>query len=155
MAPATTGPTANVQVLCGGVVVESVTVPTAAVSPAIFTETGTGSGQGSIVNADGTVNTSINPAVRGTYLSVYVTGFGPYNPPSPDGLRRLTYPVTAMIGGVSVPVLYAGEAPEETLGLQQINLQLPTNLPSGPALPLVLTVNGPSSTQTGVTVALN
>jgi uncharacterized protein (TIGR03437 family) len=131
-----------------------VTIPTAPVSPAIFTATGTGTGQGSIVNADGSVNSATNPAVRGTYISVYGTGFGAYNPVSPDGLQRLAGTVTATIGGVGVNVLFAGQAPGETSGLQQINLQLPTTLPAGTAVPITLTINGVNATQNGVTVAL-
>jgi uncharacterized protein (TIGR03437 family) len=153
MVSTTSGNDATIQVVCNGNPVETVSVPAATVDPAVYTQTGTGTGQASIVNADGTVNAPGNPAIPGTYLSVYGTGFGPLNPPSPDGLQRLTYPVTATIGGVSVPVLYAGQAPTETVGLVQINLQLPAGLPAGIALPIVLTANGVAS-QVGVTVAI-
>jgi uncharacterized protein (TIGR03437 family) len=144
---------ASIQVVCGGNAVETVVLPLAPTDPSVFTQAGNGAGQGSILNADGTVNAPGNPASRGSYISVYVTGFGPFNAASPDGLQRLTDPVTATIGGVGVTVLYAGEAPTETSGLQQINLQLPAGLTVGTNLPIVLTSNG-IATQAGVTVAI-
>jgi len=96
------------------------------VDPGVYTETGTG--QASIINSNGTVNTAANSISRGDYISVYVTGFGPYNPVSPDGLTRLQFPVTVTIGGVSAGVLYAGAAPTETSGLQQINVLVPASV---------------------------
>jgi uncharacterized protein (TIGR03437 family) len=144
---------AAIQVTCNGNAVETVAIPAAQTNPAIFTQSGSGKGPGSIVNSTGSVNTAGNPALAGTYISVYVTGFGPFNPPSPDGLKRLAYPVTATIGGINATVLYSGEAPTETSGLQQINIQLPAGVPPGANVPVTLTVNG-SPTQAGVTVAI-
>ncbi len=143
----------TIQLLCNGASMETATVQTAQVDPAIFTQTGTGTGPGSIVNQDGSLNGAGKPASPGGYISVYVTGFGTYNPSGPDGLQRLTYPVTAMIGGVAADVLYAGEAPTETSGLQQVNIQIPASAHVGPNVPIVLTVAG-VSTQNGVTVAI-
>jgi uncharacterized protein (TIGR03437 family) len=149
-----TSGSAVIKATCNGTVSGSVTIPLAPVDPAIFTEDGTGSGQGSIVNLDGTVNTAARPIARGSYISVYVTGFGPYNPPSPDGLRRLQFPVTATIGSVPAEVVYAGEAPTETSGLQQINIFVPPDAPAGASIPIVLTANG-AGTQSGTTVAID
>jgi uncharacterized protein (TIGR03437 family) len=50
-------------------------------------------------------------------------------------------------------VLYAGEAPTETLGLRQIDILVPANAPVGTSVPIVLTVYG-VNTQSGVTVAV-
>jgi uncharacterized protein (TIGR03437 family) len=99
------------------------------------------------------VNSAANPAPRGGFISVYVTGFGTFNSPSPDGLRRLTNTVTATIGGVTATVLYAGEAPTETTGLQQINILVPPGVQPGPNVPVALTVGG-GSTQAGITMAI-
>ena len=142
-----------VQVLCNGTVTATVNTPIAAVDPAIFTQSAAGSGQGSIDDQDGSVNTLANPASRNSYIAVYGTGFGTLNPPSADGLQRLAFPVTATIGGANATVVYAGEAPGETSGLQQINILVPANAPAGAAVPIVLTVDG-VSTQAGVTVAV-
>jgi len=144
---------ATIQVVCNGNPVETVSLPEAQTNPAIFTENGSGKGQGSIVNSNGTVNTAANPASRSDYISVYVTGFGPYNPPGTNGLQTLVYPVTATIGGISATVLYAGNAPTETSGLQQINILVPAGVQPGPGVPITLTANG-VATQAGVTVAI-
>lgn len=72
-------------------------------------------------------------------------GFGPYLATSPDGLERLSGTVQAFLGG-------QGHAPQETPGLQQINVFIPSNAPTGAAV-RELVVNG-TSTQSGVTVAI-
>ena len=86
--------------------------------------TGTGKSQAAIVNSDGTTNSSTNPATRGTWLSVYGTGFGVFNEAGTNGLRTVAGNVTATIGGVDATVLYAGNTPGATDGLQQFNLQI-------------------------------
>ena len=126
---------------------------TAAVVPGIFTISGTGKGQAAIVNSDGTTNSSTNPATRGSWLSVYGTGFGVFNAAGTNGLRTVAGNVTATIGGVDATVLYAGNTPGTTDGLQQFNLQIPAGVTAGTAVPIVLTVNG-TPTQTTATVSL-
>ena len=73
---------------------------------------------------------------------MYGTGFGALNPPGADGLRHVVAPVTATIGGTAATVAYAGEAPGETIGLQQINIQVPTSIAPGPDMAISLSVNG-------------
>jgi uncharacterized protein (TIGR03437 family) len=148
-----TGATSTIETSCNGTVTNTVTIPQTPADPAIFTQSGTGTGQGSIDDSNGTANTAANPAAQDSYISVYGTGFGPLNAASPDGLRRLVFPVAATIGGVPATVVYAGEAPTETLGLQQVNILVPAGANPGPGVPLVLTVNG-VNTQAGVTVAI-
>jgi uncharacterized protein (TIGR03437 family) len=89
----------------------------------------------------------------GSYVSVYVTGFGDLGAPGADGLQHLALPVTASIGGVPSPVTYAGEAPGFTSGLQQVNILVPNNAPVGSAVPIQLVVDG-LNTQSGVTLAI-
>jgi uncharacterized protein (TIGR03437 family) len=129
-------------------------------SPALFTTTQMGTGQAAVLNVldSGRVayNGSVAPAVpakRGTYLSVFGTGFGAANPPGTDGLSWLVQPVTATIGGVPAQVVFAGLAPESTMGLQQINVLIPEDCPVGPAVSIRLRV-GAYSTQAGTTVAI-
>ena len=66
----------------------------------------------------------------------------------------MALPVTAKLGTVAIPltVVYAGEAPGYTKSLQQINLLLPADAPSG-AQQLVLTV-GTAQTQSGITLRI-
>jgi trimeric autotransporter adhesin len=147
------GNPATIQLVCNGSPTVTLTAPAAVASPSLFTETGTGTGQGSIVNLDGTVNSAANPVTRGSYISVYGTGFGALNPTGADGLRHLAAAVQATIGGANSPVIYAGEAPGETSGLQQINLQVPAGIAAGLKVEIVLAAND-ASTQPGVTVAV-
>jgi uncharacterized protein (TIGR03437 family) len=125
----------------------------ATVSPAIFTIAQSGLGQGAILNQDEMVNSSTNPAGVGSYIAVYATGLGIFNPPSADGLRRVAGTVTAQLGDIPATVVCASEVPGSTPGLQQINIQIPPNSPIGPAVQLVMAVNG-VSTQARVTVAV-
>ena len=143
----------TIQLFCNGSATVTLTAPAAAVSPSLFTQTGTGTGQGSIVNLDGTINSAANPIAQGSYISVYGTGFGSLSPPGADGLRHLAATVRATVGGTNAAVIYAGQAPGETSGLQQINVQVPTGIAPGPGAEIVLTVNE-ASTQAGVTVAV-
>ncbi len=55
-------------------------LPVVGVTPGIFTVDGTGTGQGAIVNQDGTVNSAANPAARGSVVSIYMTGQGGASP---------------------------------------------------------------------------
>ncbi len=105
------------------------------------------------VNGDGTSNSAGNAASSGTYVSVYVTGFGIFDPASADGLRRLDGTVTAQIGGLDATVEYAGEAPGNPDAIQQINLMVPAGSPTGAAVPIMLCVNG-VPTQTTATIAV-
>jgi uncharacterized protein (TIGR03437 family) len=144
-----------------------------AAAPGLFTISQTGAGQGAIVNQDGTVNASSNPAAKGTVISVYGTGQGPVSPAVPDGTVAPGPPGLALtvavptsdqitcvtnqpsmcvsFGGTSFGnVQFSGLAPG-FIGLWQINVQVPANAPAG-NLQLRVLVNGtPSNT---VTVAV-
>jgi len=145
--------TAQLQVVCANGATAAATVPYEPVNPAIFTLTGTGSGQGAVINQDGTINGPNNPAPRGGYVWVFGTGFGTYNAPGANGLTLLTYAVTASIGGVAANVEYAGAAPTETSGLQQINIPVPANVTPGASVPILLTVQG-TTTAASVTIVV-
>jgi len=128
--------------------------------PAIFTANTSGSGQGSILNAkDGSVNSVSNPASRGDYIAVYATGEGLTNPPGVDGrvtLSPLPIPLLACsvtIAGQTAPVQHCGEAPYLAAGVLQVNVQVPSTVSAGGAMPVVLTI-GKASSQTTVTVAI-
>jgi uncharacterized protein (TIGR03437 family) len=119
-----------------------------------------------VLNTDGSVNSPTNPAETGSIVSLYVTGLGV--PPSPthplqDGFIS-PMAIPAYMGIVEVgsdfttvplPVLYAGTAPGEIDGLDQVNVQLPAGVPNP-----VLTVSVPglynstfiAATSPGVTV---
>jgi uncharacterized protein (TIGR03437 family) len=146
-------------VVYNGATSVGLTMPVVASEPGLFSEAGTGMGQGSILNQDYSINSSSHPAAAGSAIMLFGTGGGLTDPPSVDGTLNpisttgmLTQTVTATIGGQTANVLYAGPAPGLVVGVMQINLTIPTGTPSG-NVPVVVTV-GTQSSQTGITVAV-
>jgi len=144
----------------------SVPVPlvVAEYQPGIYTLNLSGAGQG-IVEIAGTTLLAAPPAngsrpvqSGSELLSIFATGLGPVigtngEPPPPDGaaaplstLYQTTATVTAAIGGVDVPVLFSGLTPS-LVALYQVNVQVPAGVPTGNAVPLVLTVTDPVTGQ--------
>lgn len=107
------------------------------VDPAIFIlEIGEdGAALGAIVNQSGAVNRPNATARRGETLVVYGTGFGAVV--AKGNLATTVTPVVAVLGGVELPVAYAGLAPG-FLGLYQINVPVPLGTPPGLGLPFSL-----------------
>ncbi len=94
---------------------------------------------------------SSHPATPGDTLLLLASGLGPVNPPgitannSLDGLRYATAAPTVTIGGVSMPVIFAGLSPQ-FVGVYQINVTVPsTELPAS-AAPLQIQAGGVTST---------
>jgi len=149
----------QMQVSIAGSVIVGFPLPVAASTPAIFTLDSSGTGQGAILNQDLTLNSSSNPAQRGSIAVIYATGAGQTNPPGVDGQIAGVVPplpilpVTVSIGGINCPVLYAGGAPGLISGVLQINCQIAESVTPGDAVPVSVTVgNAPSPP--GVTVAV-
>lgn len=134
-------------------------VPVADISPAIFTSSQKGTGQGAILNSDSSYNSADNPAPRGSMISIYATGTGVWDDTVQDGsislLARLftTQPISVTIGGKPTKLQYAGAAPYQTMGMLQVNAFVPSDVGSG-AQPIVLTVGTTDNAQQGVTVAV-
>ena len=102
------------------------------------------------------MNGPSNPVAKGSYVSVYFTGGGQTNPPGVTGsvnsltLKYLVQPVSATVGEQAAQVMFAGAAPQYVDGLEQLNLSLSGNTPSG-AQPIVISVGGITSPQ-GTTI---
>jgi uncharacterized protein (TIGR03437 family) len=88
---------AAVQVTSGGSISNSVLVSATAVSPGLFSLDGTGTGQGYILNQDGTLNGTDNPAKPGDKITVYATGIGPVT--FDDGFAVTATPVSLFVAG--------------------------------------------------------
>jgi uncharacterized protein (TIGR03437 family) len=153
---------ANVVVVYQGNASAPATVTIAATKPGIFTDDGSGRGQGAILNPDYSLNGPSNPAPRGQYVMIYATGEGLTTPPGVDG--RVTDPsgkllplavaaCSATIGGTKVAADYCGEAPGSTAGLLQMNVKVPTTIAPASAVPVTITIGGLTS-QAGVTLAV-
>jgi uncharacterized protein (TIGR03437 family) len=142
-----TQPATQVQVLYKGVLSSPMTVPVVPATPSLFSLDGTGSGPGTIVNQDGSLNSKDNPAARGSIVIVYGTGAGITDPAGVDGKVVLDapypaplLPVTVLIDNQPAEVIYAGAAPALVMGLVQINVRVPSAASSGPEVPVVFKV---------------
>ena len=96
-----------------------------------------------VLNEDGTLNTSSNPALAGSVISLFGTGFGPFDRRVLDGsladqpLARMLYTIRVQFSSPTSPyppllqgpfdgdVLYAGAAPQLVSGITQINVRIP------------------------------
>ena len=149
----------SIQVEYQGVRSTPFTVAVAPTAPGIFTLNESGSGQGAIVNQDGSINGPGNPAAGGDAVSIYCTGEGQTAPLGTDGiivtaadLRQPVQTVTVSIGGQNATVLYAGSAGDEVAGLLQIDARVPLGITPSTATPVTITIGG--SSQPGVTMAV-
>ena len=149
----------RVQVEYAGVRSFPVELPVVAANPAIFSLEMSGRGPGAILNEDGSVNSAANPAEKGSVVSIYATGEGQTDPWGVDGRvagdrpPKPLLPVSITIGGVPAEIQYAGGAPTLVAGVFQINAVVPSNVPSGRSIPVVLTI-GEASSQEGITMAI-
>jgi uncharacterized protein (TIGR03437 family) len=129
--------------------------------PGIYAQSSQGVGPGAILNQDYSVNTAARPAPKGSVVSVYMSGdgftVGAVDGAIATGVLSPVLPVTATVGGVPATVYYAGTSPGIITGATQVNVLIPSNAPSGSAVPLVITVGtGASavSTQSGITISV-
>ncbi len=152
--------TAELQVEYRSIRSNKVILPVAAAAPGIFTVDSSGTGRAVAVNENGSFNTVDNPAQRGSIVAFWATGAGQTDPSGVDGAQpsapvfpRPLLPVSVAIGGVVVPpedvkfvgLIYAG--------ITQINVKVPTEIPSGGMVDLLLTI-GSASSRKGVTIAI-
>lgn len=136
-------------------------IPSVSAFPGLFTMNQTGQGQIAALNSDFTVNSPSNPAARGTYVFLYGTGEGQTAPASVEGARvpiivpypQTPYPVLVSIGGQITTTNYTGETPGSLSGLMQINALVPPNAPTGPSVPVTVSING-RTTQNNITIAV-
>ena len=68
----------TLQVSSNGTVSNSMYAPAAPAAPAIYSVDGSGFGQGYILNSDGTLNSSSNPAAPGSAITIFVAAPGQY-----------------------------------------------------------------------------
>jgi uncharacterized protein (TIGR03437 family) len=123
-------------------------------APAVFLsgQAGPATNLPTVVKPNGLLVTDSNPLHRGETVVIYLTGLGQTSPvvsdgmPAPvDPLALALTPPTVDLGGVTLPVIYAGLAPGQ-VGVYQINATVPTNAPEG--LGVLLTITQGGSTQT-------
>ncbi len=132
----------TVQVEYQGRLSNDVVLAVADVAPGLFAF---GADQAAAVNQDNTFNSAANPALRGEILTLFGTGEGRTNPAAIDGklppVGRWPIPVMAVevsFGGFPGEIVFQGVR----TGVLQINVRIPQAAPSGPAVPVLLTVGG-------------
>ncbi len=103
-------------------------------------------------NSNNIIATESNPIHRNDVLIIYLTGLGDTNPAGQTGLPSPSSPLaiainqpTVSLGGVSLPVLFAGLTPGQ-VGLYQINVKVPNNVPQGLSVPLVISQGSGTTT---------
>ena len=124
-------------------------------APALFTTNQQGTGQAAaLINGTATIVAPAGdfpgsrPARKGEFIQLYGTGLGYVDrtpslgsaSPSTPPAMTLVKP-TVSVGGGDANVVFSGLSPG-FVGLYQVNLQIPQNAPSGPAVPVVLTIGG-------------
>jgi uncharacterized protein (TIGR03437 family) len=136
--------------------------------PALFTQDQSGTGLAVVQNYVSAAETDWNRLTTGTYngalsspakpgqvLIAWGTGLGPYA--AADNTAGVYHdfstsePIAAIVGGVSIPVAFAGRA--GYAGEDQINFTLPNNVPTGCAVMLQISVNGVLSAVTTISIA--
>jgi uncharacterized protein (TIGR03437 family) len=146
--------TVNVVVNNNGAISAPATAQLQTYAPAFFIQPGT-----SFVFASRLPNyipiSSSAPAHPGDTLVLWATGFGPTTPQAATGTIVSGVPSaptpTVTVGGVSVPVLNSVLA-EDSVGLYQITIQLPANVPTG-AVAIHASIGG-VQTQSGAMIPI-
>jgi uncharacterized protein (TIGR03437 family) len=159
---APTSNTADLEVVqvSTGQVLGAAQVPMNSVAPGAFPYPGGQTGAvvyAAAINQDNTINSASNPAQRGQYVSLYLTGQGAIPGEPADGVPATSalaaqYGVTVLINGIDVNdptyqeqntqhVLYSGI--NQYPGMWQINVQIPkTVAPTNGAVWFVVIING-------------
>lgn len=128
------------------------------VSPGIFSVVSGLGRQAVAINADGSLTAPVGsipglatrPAELGEAISIYATGMGPVTPAIRDGadsldVSRQTLDTPAVtLGSLAANVQFAGLAPQY-VGVNQINVTVPSESTGGPRIPLGLGIGGVAS----------
>jgi len=120
-------------------------------NPGFFSANSQGFGPVAALNKDNTVNSPTNPAARGDYVQLFLTGLGQVQNPPADGYAPAASNIvstpalpTVTIQGATATVLYSG--PGAFAGGWQINVTIPqTAVPTAPNWVIVQYLDGVSN----------
>ncbi len=118
-------------------------------APGLFFSTIGSTAYAMAFHADGSMVTTSSPAAAGETISLLGTGFGPYQTPVLDGFFPPNPPpavadsVVLSVGGTN-PTATSTAAPGFT-GVVSTQFEVPSGLPSGTSVPLLVTINGTDS----------
>lgn len=139
--------TATLTVTSGGQTSKPINIVVTKAVPGIFTWNAQGFGAGvaqvALSGTDIRLNNLTTPGTPGSVMILYGTGLGPISgtDSAAPGAISTGGTVTVTVGGKQASVLYAGRAPQFP-GEDQINIQLPQDVPLGCYTPAVVVVNG-------------
>lgn len=146
---------AHVSVTNNSIVSQSVQVAVRAAQPGVFTVDGVNAV--ALHGANNQPISAASPAAKEEVIVLYATGLGPvHNQPgtglaaSSATLSITTLTSSATIGGKNAAVAFSGLTPG-FVGLYQMNLTVPADVPSG-AADLIVSVNGATSKTVKVAV---
>jgi len=121
-------------------------------APGLFQQVVNGQALAIAMHEDGSVVTTSAPAQSGELLTIYGTGFGPTNPPTPEGFALPAQPVfqitdtaTITVGTSTVISPDNIVAAPGRVGVDEVQFRLGSDAPSGTNAPLYVTVNGQNS----------
>jgi uncharacterized protein (TIGR03437 family) len=127
---------------------------TAAAQPGVFSliELVDGPSRAVVQNQDFSLNTSANPAPRGTFVTVFLSGQGAPDvlvasgalSPGQEPFGRAAFEASATVGGVEAEIVFLGLTPG-FVGLTQANMFVPEGAPQGGQVAVVITIAGESS----------
>jgi len=152
----TQGPTATIVVQNGSASSNTVTVPVAITAPGVFALDQSGTGEGAVLHANGSVVNASNPATTGEIVEVYLTGMGAVTPAVADGAipgasNINATPLAVYVADVAVTPIYAGMAPGYP-GLYQMNFTIPLTISTSGPVPLAINTPNAFHDQVYVTV---
>ena len=168
--PSTVSPGSYNVTVTNGTVSAPLVAQVVASKPALFTQDQSGTGLAVVQNyisasatydvnrlTTGVFNgSSSSPAKPGQVLVAWGTGIGAYAAGDNGTVTHdfsTSEPIAAIVGGVSIPVAFAGL--NQYAAEDQINFTLPGNVPTGCAVSLQISVNGTLSATTYISIAPN
>ncbi len=134
-------------------------------APALFTTNSQGTGQAAALIGSSTSLAApqgafpgSRPVKKGETIVAFCTGLGNVTntpdagfPAQSAPLSRTRTAPTMSVGGENAPVSFSGLAPG-FVGLYQVNAQIPSNAPSGSAVPIILKIGGVTSNTATIAV---
>jgi uncharacterized protein (TIGR03437 family) len=142
-----TDQTTQVKVSTGGLDTDPVTMKVLPYDPGLFTFDGNPAGPAAALKADYSAVSAASPALRGSVIMLFGTGFGPVSPsvgsgqPGKDSQNLTVQTPLVLFGDRPGKVLYSGLAPG-LVGVYQVNVEVPADAPTGDSISIVVGIGG-------------
>jgi uncharacterized protein (TIGR03437 family) len=121
-------------------------------APGLFQQIVNGQALAVALHEDGSLVTTNSPAQSGELLTMFGTGFGPTNPPTPEGFALPAEPAFVITDSATVTIGAATVIPPDSVlaapgrvGVDEVQFRLGSGAPTGMNVPMKLTINGQDS----------